>query len=332
VALHQIQYTIAAEDAVYCDRPMSTAVDRQLPAPLRGIVPPLVTPLTETGKFDIAAYAALIDRVIAGGVHGLFLLGTTGEFCSLSAGTRRQVASEGCRAARGRAPVVVNVSDTSFEESLGLTRHAAEAGAVAVAICPPYYFSVTQEDLLRYARKFAHAADLPVFLYNIPQNAHVEFEADTVRRLADLPNIAGVKNSNGDVDYISKLSEVKTGRPGFSLLVGTEEIMMTAIQAGADGGVCGGANMFPALYVKLFDAIDSNQLSQATDIQKLIVRIAKEIYSVGPANTSYFRGLKGALAQLGVCGESLAEPLAVFNPEEKQELRLRLNRLLPELL
>jgi dihydrodipicolinate synthase/N-acetylneuraminate lyase len=90
--------------------------------------------------------------------------------------------------------------------------------------------------------------------------------------------------------------------------------------------------MFPALYVKLFAAIDSGQLSQARDIQKLIARVAQEIYSVGPAKTSYFRGLKGALAQLGVCGESLAEPLTGFNAEEKQELRLRLNRLLPELL
>ncbi|HEY6989743.1 MAG TPA: dihydrodipicolinate synthase family protein [Bryobacteraceae bacterium] len=311
---------------------MSTAVDPKLPSPLRGIVPPLVTPLTETGKFDARAYAALIDRVIVAGVHGLFLLGTTGEFCSLSAETRRQVVTEGCQAARGRVPVVVNASDTSFDESLELTRHAARAGAGAVAICPPYYFSVTQEDLFRYAQKFAQAADLPVFLYNIPQNAHVEFEAGTVLRLADLPKIAGVKNSNGNIEYISKLSQVKVGRPGFSLLVGTEEIMMAAIQAGADGSVCGGANMFPALYVKLFEAIDRGRLSQARDMQELVARVAQEIYSVGPAKTSYFRGLKGALAQLGVCGESLAEPLTVFNAEEKQELRLRLNRLLPQLL
>jgi 2-dehydro-3-deoxy-D-pentonate aldolase len=311
---------------------MSTDVDLKLPRPLRGIVPPLVTPLTDAGKLDARSYAALIDRVIEGGVHGLFLLGTTGEFCSLSAETRKQVVREGCRAAAKRVPVIVNVSDTCFEESFKLMQHAASAGAAAVAVCPPYYFAVTQEDLLRYARKFAEAAELPVFLYNIPQNAHVEFEIDTVRRLAELPNIVGLKNSNGKIDYIASVSQVKVRRPEFSLLVGTEEIMLAAMDAGADGGVCGGANMFPALYVKLFDAIENNRLSQARDIQELIARIAKEIYSIGPANTSYFRGLKSALAQLGVCGESLAEPLTVFNPEEKQELRLRLNRLPSELL
>jgi 4-hydroxy-tetrahydrodipicolinate synthase len=210
-------------------------------------------------------------------------------------------------------------------------RHAASAGAAAVAFCPPYYFSVTQEDLLRYAQKFAEAADLPVFLYNIPQNAHLEFEVNTVHRLAELPNIAGLKNSNGNLEYIAKVSRIKTRRPEFSLLVGTEEIMMTAMEAGADGSVCGGANMFPALYVKLFEAIENNRQSQARNVQELIARIAKEIYSVGPSSTSYFRGLKGALAQLGVCGEALAEPLTVFNQEEKQELRSRLNRLLAEL-
>ena len=92
-------------------------------------------------------------------------------------------------------------------------------------------------------------------------------------------------------------------RTAGSLLVGTEEIMMTAIEAGADGSICGGANMFPALYVKCFEAIENNCRSQAKQIQELIAKIAKEIYSIGPASTSYFRGLKGALAQLGVSGE-----------------------------
>lgn len=298
---------------------------------MRGIVPPLITPLTGPGKFDPQAFQTLIDRVIEGGVHGLFLLGTTGEFCSLSREIRKQVTAEGCRAAAKRVPVIVNVSDTSLEESLQLTSHAANVGAAGVALCPPYYFSVTQQDLLRYAQKFAEAADLPVFLYNIPQNARVEFEVDTVRRLAELPNVAGLKNSNGSLDYTAKVSRVKAQRPGFSLLVGTEEIMLSAIEAGADGSVCGGANMFPALYVKLFDAIETNRRAEAKQIQQLIATIAKEIYSVGPASTSYFRGLKGALAELGVCGEALAEPLTAFDSGEKQELCSRLSKLLPQI-
>jgi dihydrodipicolinate synthase/N-acetylneuraminate lyase len=305
--------------------------DGHLPLPFRGIVPPLVTPLTETGRFDGACYSTLIDRVVRGATHGLFLLGSTGEFCSLRPDVRNDVVIEGCRVAGRRVPVVVNVSDTSLEQSLKLTAYSANAGAAAVAICPPYYFAVTQDDLARYAKKFSEAAELPVFLYNIPQNAHVEFEVDTVRRLAELPNIVGIKNSNGSVDYIARLSLIKEQRPEFSLLVGTEELMLDSIEAGADGSVCGGANMFPSLYVSLFDAIEAGNHSQARNLQDLIVRISQAIYTVGPSHTSYLRGLKCALAQLGVCGETLAEPLIAFNSEEKREFVSRLTQLLPQI-
>jgi len=196
---------------------------------------------------------------------------------------------------------------------------------------PPYYLSVTQEDLVRYVRKFAAAADLPVFVYNIPQNAHIEFEVGTVLRLAEIPKIVGLKNSNGSIDYITAVGCVKAQRPEFSLLVGTEEIMMAAIEAGADGSVCGGANMFPALYVRLFEAAKNNHRAEAEELQDLIARIARNIYSVGSMVTSYFRGLKGALALLGVCRETLGEPLTAFGPEDKRELHSRLKRLLPEI-
>ena len=302
-----------------------------LPAPLRGIVPPIVTPLTADGQFDGPSFVRLVERITEAGVHGLFLLGTTGEFASLTTDTRKQIVLEGCRAAAPRIPVIVNASDTSLEMSLQLTSAAAEAGAAAVAICPPYYFSLTQEDLFRYARRFAQASDLPVFLYNIPQNAHLEFEVSTVRRLAELPNIVGLKNSNANLEYVSGIASIKAQRPAFSLLVGNEELMLPAMSAGADGSVCGGANMFPSLFVGLFDAIQSGSQAQAQSLQDLVVRIANQLYTVGSPKTSYLRGMKAALAALGVCGDMLAEPLHVFDPDEREELDSRLGRLLPEI-
>jgi dihydrodipicolinate synthase/N-acetylneuraminate lyase len=302
-----------------------------LPAPLRGIVPPIVTPLTEDAQFDVPSFVGLTERLTQAGVHGIFLLGTTGEFASLTTDTRRQIVFEGCRAAAPRVPVIVNVSDTSLEMSLQLTAAAAQAGAAAVAICPPYYFSLTQEDLFRYARRFAQASDLPVFLYNIPQNAHSEFEVSTVRRLAELPNIVGLKNSNANLEYVSSIANIKSQRPAFSLLVGNEELMLSAMSVGADGSVCGGANIFPSLFVSLFHAIQSGSQAQAKSLQDLVVKIANQLYTVGSAKTSYLRGMKAALAALGVCGDMLAEPLHVFDPDEREELGSRLNRLLPEI-
>ncbi len=305
--------------------------ETKFPTPLRGIIPPLVTPLTDHGDLDKSGLKSVINRVLGGGVQGLFLLGSTGEFCSLNSETCKAVIDEGCASVAGRVPVIINVSNTSLDESVRLAQYAARAGAVAVAICPPYYYSVTQDDLVRYVSKFTARAELPVFLYNIPQHAHVEFTVETVYRLADLPNIVGMKNSNGDLDYLAAINRVKSRHPLFSLLVGTEEIMMASLDAGADGSVCGGANLFPRLYVRLYEAVTEGRRPQAEALQALIVRVAAAIYTVGPAPTAYLRGVKSALAQLGVCGSALAEPLGDFDQEEQEELCSRLKRLLPDI-
>jgi 4-hydroxy-tetrahydrodipicolinate synthase len=311
---------------------MSSPEHDESPVSLRGIVPPLVTPLTVTGDFDRTSFANLIERVIEGGVHGIFVMGSTGEFSSFSSELRQTIVQESCQAAAKRVPVVVNASDTCLADSLQLTEFSARAGAEAVAICPPFYFSVTQSDLIRYLTKFAEDAALPVFLYNIPQNAHHELTVETVERLSQVPNIVGLKNSNGSLKYNAKVNQIKRGRPDFAVLVGTEEIIMPAMEAGADGSVCGGANMFPALFVKLYKAIAEDRKSQAGEIQEQVVHIAEALYTVGAPQTSYLRGLKAALAELGVCGDTPAEPLGPFSKEEREELRSRLNRLLPDLI
>jgi 4-hydroxy-tetrahydrodipicolinate synthase len=264
-------------------------------------------------------------------VHGLFLLGSTGEFCSLNGRTQRAVIDTGCAAAAGRVPVVVNVSHTSLDESVRLAKYAWRAGAGAVAICPPYYFSVAQSDLVRSITKFVRRVPLPVFLYNIPQNAGVEFEVNTVWRLAEEPNIVGVKNSNGRLDYLSELRHIKQRRPSFSLLVGTEEIMLSSLAAGADGSVCGGANMFPHLYLSLYRSAMQGEQEEAERLQNLVTRVSEAVYRIGPSDTSYFRGLKAALAYLGVCSDLLAEPMERFNDKERRQLHERLAPLLPEI-
>lgn len=309
----------------------SAAIKSKFPFPLSGVVPPVVTPLMGRASLDASAFCKLINHLVESGVHGLFLLGSTGEFCSLNGRTQRAVIDQGCAAAAGRVPVVVNVSHTSLDESVRLAKYAWRAGAGAVAICPPYYFSITQNDLVRSVTKFARRVPVPVFLYNIPQNAGVEFEVETVRRLAEEPNIVGVKNSNGRLDYLSELRQIKQRRPSFSLLVGTEEITLSSLAAGADGSVCGGANMFPRLYVSLYRSAMEGTPEEAQRLQDLVIRISQAVYTIGPPSTSYFRGLKAALAYLGVCNDLLAEPLERLNDKERQELHERLAPLLPEI-
>lgn len=297
--------------------------------PFCGIVPPLVTPLREAASLDAPAFRRVIAHVLRGGVHGIFILGSTGEFAGLTMDVRRAVIDEACSCAAGRVPAIINVSDTCLTESLRLAQHAAHAGASALAICPPYYFPLDQLALIHYIRRFCEQVTLPVLLYNIPQYAHTEFESDTVRLLADLPNIVGLKNSNGSIKYLRAVRRLTAHRPDFSLLVGNEETLLPAMDAGADGGICGGANIFPDLFVLLYEACSEGQRVDAEALQSLVLRIANALYTIGPANSSYVRGLKCTLSMLGVCSDAMAGPLEPFTQEEKLQLAERMQTLLP---
>lgn len=297
--------------------------------PLRGIVPPLITPLTQDRKLDAGALHRLVDHLLSGGVHGLFVLGSTGEAPSLDGNTRRAVIAETCAAAKGRVPVLVNVSDTCWEESRDLARHAEATGAAGLAICPPYYFPLEQAQLRSYVERFAASVGLPLFVYNIPQFARNEFAAETVARLAEVANVVGVKNSNGSVDYLSEVRRQTTERTEFSLLVGSEEILWEGIEAGAHGGVCGGANMFPRLYVRLYEASAQREREEAERLQSLVRRVAGACYRIGPKGTAYLRGLKYAMSLLGLAGDTLAEPLQTFDEAERGELRKRFEEVMP---
>jgi len=197
-----------------------------------------------------------------------------------------------------------------------------------VVLSPPCYFPLDQELLFASARSFAQRSPLPVFLYNVPQYAHNEYAPETVERLSHAPNIAGIKNSNGSLDYLRAVREAVAHRPEFSVLVGNEEKFFPALLAGADGGVCGGANMFPELFVQLYESYLNGRHSQAEAHHKTVVRIADAIYTVGPSETSYLRGLKCALSLLGVINDVLAEPLRSLNPAQRGELEQRLNAVL----
>lgn len=296
---------------------------------LHGIVPPLVTPLLDPETLDIPALRRMIDRVVDGGVHGIFLLGSTGEFAGLTGKIRRTFIDEACSSIAGRVPTVVNASDTCLAESLQLAQHAARAGASAVAICPPYYFPLDQSELISYGRRFCEAVSLPVLLYNIPQFAHTPFDAETVAALAQLPNVAGLKNSNGSIKYLRTVRHLTAHRPEFSLLVGNEESLLSAMEVGADGGVCGGANVFPDLFVLLYEAAAAGRRADAAALQALVLRIANDLYTIGPVTSSYLRGLKCTLSVLGVCSDAMADPWEPFTEDEKRQLAERLEKLLP---
>ncbi len=284
--------------------------------PLKGVIPPLVTPLAGRDEIDRPALDRIIEHVLSGGVHGLFLLGTTGEGPSLSHAAQRTLVTEATMLVRQRVPVLVGITDSSFSESVQLARFAAEAGADAVVLAPPYYFPMHQTDLRHYCVAIAREVPLPVFLYNMPTHCKVTFELDTVKHLIDEPNIVGFKDSSAQMLFFNQLLTLAKGRPDFSVLMGPEELLAEGVLMGGHGGVCGGANLCPRMYVDMYEAAVTGDLRQVHVLQQRILRLSSKIYSVGLAPSGYLAGLKAAMSLLGLCEARLSEPLSHL-PEER---------------
>ncbi len=295
-----------------------------LPRPLRGIIPPLITPLEDRDRMDLHGLERLIDHVLAGGVHGLFLLGTTGEGPSLSGSLRRQLTDRVCRQVAGRVPVLVGITDTSYVESLRLAFHASDAGAQAVVYSGPCYFETSQEELFAHIRRLVREVPLPVYLYNMPSHTGTSFDVNTIRRAADLPQVVGVKDSSGSMDYFRSLCRAFADRHDFCLLIGPEDLLARALAAGSHGGVCGGANLCPRLFVDLYEASRAGRADEAASLQKRIDQIGAEIYHLGQEQSSYLRGLKCALACLGLCSDAVAEPFVPFGDSERGIIQRKL--------
>lgn len=298
-----------------------------LPQPLRGIIPPLVTPLSGRDTLDVAGLERLVEHLITGGVHGLFILGTTGEAPSLSYRLRRELIERTCQLVKGRIPVLVGITDTAFVESVNLARYSADQGVSAVVTAPPYYFPAAPPELQQYIEDLVAEMPLPMFLYNMPGLTKVSFDIDLVRRALDMPGICGVKDSSCDMIYFHRLIEVARQRPEWSILVGPEELTAEAVLLGGHGGINGGANLHPSLYVKMYEAAAAQDLPLTRQLHAKVMRLAGSIYTVGRHKSAIIKGIKCGLSLLGICDDQMAEPFQRFREPEREMIRERLSAL-----
>lgn len=303
-------------------------MENKFKSPLCGIIPPLVTPLKDNETLDIESLERLIEHLISGGVHGLFILGTTGEEQSLSYRIRKQVIEETCRINQGRLPVLVCITDTSIEESVKLANFAANCGAQGVVSAPPYYFSPAQAELIQFYEELVAQLPLPLFLYNMPSHVKVNFAPTTIHRIAQNPQVVGFKDSSANAVYFQSVMHIMKDRPDFSMLVGPEEITGECVLMGGHGGINGGANMFPELYVSMYNAAKAGNLQEVRRLQPYIMQISQSIYTVGQHGSSYLKGLKCALSLLGVINDDfVASPFYKFNSPEREKIRQALDCL-----
>ena len=294
---------------------------------LRGIVPPMITPLIDTDTLDSQGVENLVEHLIKGGVSGIFILGTTGEAQHLSVKIKAELIKKTCVCVNGRVPVLVGITDTSVYESIKLAEIAAEYKATAVVAAPPYYFALGQPELIEYYELLADKCSLPLYLYNMPSHTKTMIEPDTVMALSKHKNIVGLKDSSANGVYFCKLLTIFKDQPDFELFVGPEEMMASVVLMGASGGVSGGANVYPEIFVDVYNAAADKNVDKTIELQNKMMCVSKELYGIGRFGSSYIKGIKTALSLKGICSDYLAQPFNLFKDPEKEKVKAAVEKL-----
>ncbi len=267
----------------------------------RGSAPALVTPFKD-GVFDEAAFRALVDWQIGEGSHGLVPCGTTGESPTLSHDEHMRAVEVCVHETRGRVPVIAGAGSNNTAEAIALARHAERCGADAVLVVTPYYNKPSQEGLFRHFKAINDAIGLPIIIYNIPPRSVIDMTVETMQRLYELDNIAGVKDATANLARVS-LQRQALG-PDFIQLSGEDMTALPYLAAGGHGCISVTANVAPRLCAALQDAALSGDYRGALEIQDRLVPLHAALFAEpSPA------GPKHALARLGRLREELRLPM-----------------------
>jgi 4-hydroxy-tetrahydrodipicolinate synthase len=288
---------------------------------LRGIIPPVVTPFTPDQELDLAALRRHIDFMLARGVHGIFVLGTTGEFYALEEWEKQRVVADTIAHVANRARVYVGTGAETTREVVRLTKMAEREGAAGVSVITPYFIKPNQNEIADHFRRIAESAALSVVLYNNPATCGgVSIEPDTAGRLAELPNVIGIKDSSGDLQNTIEILRA-TPRETFSVLNGRDTLILAALQAGAQGAIPASCNIAPDLCVGIYESYVHGEIEAAREFQSRLhpVRMAM---SLGTGNSA----VKEAMALLGRSAGPMRAPVAPFGDAQKAKLRAILEK------
>jgi 4-hydroxy-tetrahydrodipicolinate synthase len=269
---------------------------------LRGVFTALVTPFRD-GALDEAAFVKLVERQIAGGVHGLVPVGTTGETATLSHEEHRRVVELCVQTAAGRVPVIAGAGSNSTSEAIELAQHAKEIGADAVLAVTGYYNRPSQEGVYRHFAAMDAAVDIPIVIYNVPSRTIVDLSNDLVERLAKLPHVVGIKDATGDMTRVS-LQRLTCG-PDWMMLSGDDPTALGYVAHGGHGLISVTSNVAPEACAAFLNACLGGDWEAARGWQDRLVRLHKALFlDASPSPTKF------ALAELGLCSDETRLPIA----------------------
>jgi 4-hydroxy-tetrahydrodipicolinate synthase len=287
---------------------------------IRGIIPPVATPMQANEDLDLPRLRWFIDHLLAGGVHGVFVLGTNSEFYALDEREKQEVIAVAVDHVRKRVPVYAGTGAETTREVIRLTKLAEREGADGVSVITPYFISPTQQEIFDHYRRIAESTSLPVILYNNPATCGgVKIDVDTAGRLSELANVVGIKDSSGDLQNTNEYVRAVPER--FAVLQGRDTLIYPSLLCGARGAIPASANIAPGLCVQIFDAVQRHDHNEALRLQERL-NLVRLSLSLGTAPG----GVKAALGLLGIPIGPSRSPVGPLPPEKLQRMRAALER------
>lgn len=285
---------------------------------IRGIIPPVATPMQANEDLDLPRLKWFLDHLITNGVHGVFVLGTNSEFYALDENEKQAVIATAVEHVRGRVPVYAGTGAETTREAVRLTKMAEKEGVQGVSVITPYFILPNQQEIFDHYRRIAEATMLPVILYNNPATCGgVKIDVETVARLAEIPNILGVKDSSGDLQNTAEFIRVVPER--FSVLMGRDTLIYPAMIFGAKGAVPATGNIAPKLLVEIYEAFMRGDQAGSLAAQRKLNPIRLGL-TLGTAPG----GVKAALQLLGTPIGPCRSPVAPLPPDKMQKMKAAL--------
>jgi 4-hydroxy-tetrahydrodipicolinate synthase len=276
----------------------------------------MVTPLHADETIDEEALERQLGRLIEAGVHGIFFLGSTGEQPALRDAERARAIRAAHRVNRLRVPLIVGTMASSTARAIDNVRAAADCGADAVAVTPPHYYpSRGEEEQVAHYRAVAAASPVPVVIYNIPLTTKVQMAPETMARIAEVPNIAGLKDSSGDFLHFLKILSLLRAKEGFGVMVGTPSLAGAAILYGGAGAVPGIANLDPRVMLDVYASAAAANTTALIGLQERVHKLM-HLASLGPPIVCF----KTALELMGICKAHVTAPLQPLSEEKRQAI------------
>jgi 4-hydroxy-tetrahydrodipicolinate synthase len=282
---------------------------------IHGIIPPVATPMKANEDLDLPRLRWFLDHLIANGVHGVFVLGTNSEFYALDEREKQEVIATAVAHVNKRVPVYAGTGAETTREAVRLTKLAEREGADGVSVITPYFISPSQQEIYDHFRRIAENTALPVLLYNNPTTCGgLKIDVDTVARLAEIPNVLGVKDSSGDLQNTVEFIRVVPER--FAVLMGRDTLIYPALLFGARGSVPATANVAPALAVEIYEAFrrGDQAAAQAAQLRLNPLRLS---LTLGTAPG----GVKAALALMAMSIGPSRSPVGPLSPDKQQKMR-----------